>query len=103
MNFSHLDQRPIEDKKSDLRALNVLQALLENFIASYAIENPEDLYDEEHNEIIRKLEFSQGVRSYCLVICPDGTLRMVNGNCSLSLLVEVHNALMTLVGHQKGN
>ena len=74
MNFSHLDQTPLEDKKADIRALYVLQEVLENFIASYAIENPEDLYDEEHNEIIRKLEFSKGMSSYCLVICPDETL-----------------------------
>jgi hypothetical protein len=103
MNFSHLDHRPTIDKEADLRVLNVLQEVLEAFIASYAIESPEDLYDEEHNEIIRKLEFSQGISSYCLVISPDGTLRMVNGNCPLSLLVEIHNALMTLVGHQEGN
>ena len=95
MNYSHRDNRPLENKHTDLSLLDILQEVLEESISSYAIENPENLYDEEHSEIIRKLEFSKGLRSHFLIMSPLGILRMISDAFPLSLLVKVHNALMT--------
>jgi hypothetical protein len=95
MNFSHHDQRPLENKHIDLALLDILQEVLEESISSYAIENPENLYDEDCNEIIRKLEFSKGLRSHILVMTPLGILRMISNSFPRSLLVKVHNALIT--------
>jgi hypothetical protein len=95
MKYSYHDQRPLENKQIDLRLLDILQEVLEESIPSYAIENPENLYDEECNEIIRKLEFSKGLRSHILVMSPLGILRMISDDFPRSLLLKIHNALMT--------
>jgi hypothetical protein len=72
MTCSIHDTRPLSEKDDDLRALDAIQAVLEDNIADYALENPENLYDKDQLEILRKLEFSKGTRSFCLVISPDG-------------------------------
>jgi hypothetical protein len=95
MNISNYDQRPLENKHVDLALLDILQEVLEESIPSYAIENSENLFDEEYNEIIRKLEFSKGLRSHFLLMSPDGILRMISNSFPRSLLVKVHNALIT--------
>jgi hypothetical protein len=65
MNFSIYDTRPLPEREDDLRALDAIQAILEDNVADYALENPENLYDEDQREILRKLEFSKGTRSFC--------------------------------------
>ena len=39
MNFSIYDTRPLSDKEEDLRSLDAIQAILEDSIADYALEN----------------------------------------------------------------
>lgn len=95
MNFSIYDNRPLSDKEEDLRSLDAIQAVLEENIADYALENPENLYDEDQREILRKLEFSKGIRSFWLVIAPDGNWRLINQKFPRLLLMEIHNALVS--------
>jgi hypothetical protein len=64
-----------------------IQAVLEDNIADYALENPENLYDEDQREILRKLEFSKGTRSFCLIISPDGHWRWMKQKCLRLLLM----------------
>ena len=95
MNFSIYDTRPLPEREDDLRALDAIQAILEDNVADYALENPENLYDEDQREILRKLEFSKGTRSFCLVISPDGNWRLINQKFPRFLLMEIHNALVS--------
>jgi hypothetical protein len=95
MNFSIYDTRPLPEREDDLRALDAIQAILEDNVADYALENPENLYDEDQREILRKLEFSKGTRSFCLVISPDGNWRLMNQKFPRLLLIEIHNALVS--------
>ena len=92
--FSIYDTRPLAEKADDLRALDAIQAILESSIADYALENLEDLYDQDQQEILRKLEFSKGTKSFCLVISPDGHWRLINQKFPRLLLMEIHNALI---------
>jgi len=92
--FSIYDTRPLAEKEDDLRALDAIQAILESSIADYALENPENLYDQDQQEILRKLEFSKGTRSFCLVISPDGNWRLMNQKFPRLLLMDIHNALI---------
>lgn len=94
MKYSETDTRPLSDKERELAALDRIHSTLKTAIASYAIESNENLFDEEANEIIRRLEFSQGTRSYDLVICPDGFMRMITDKFPPILLTEIHNALI---------
>ena len=95
MTYSIHDTRPLPEREEDLRALDAIQAILEDSIADYALENPENLYDEDQREILRKLEFSKGTRSFCLVISPDGNWRLINQKFPRLLLIEIHNALVS--------
>ena len=95
MNFSIYDTRPLPEREDNLRALDAIQAILEDSIADYALENPENLYDEDQQEILRKLVFAKGIRSFCLVISPDGHWRLINQKFPRLLLMEIHNALVS--------
>jgi hypothetical protein len=53
-----------------------------------------NLYDEDQQEILRKLVFSKGGRSFCLVISPVGHWRLMNQKFPHLLLMEIHNALI---------
>ena len=97
MTYSNLDIRSPEEKELDLVALNAIQEHLEDSIAAYALERVENLYDEELSQIVRNLMFSQGTRTYQLVICPDGMIRFTDRRFPIPLLMEIHNALMELV------
>ena len=94
MNFSIYDTRPLPEREDDLRALDAIQAILEDNVADYALENPENLYDEDQREILRKLEFSKGTKSFCLVVSPYGHWHLMNQKFPRLLLMEIHNALV---------
>jgi hypothetical protein len=100
MTYSLHDTRPIDEKDLDLTCLDLIQDLLEKSIASFALERSEDLYDEEHKQIVRNLMFSQGTRTYNLVIAPDGDFRMVDRRFPIQLLAEIHNALLEIILEQ---
>ena len=95
MTYSIHDTRPLPEREDDLRALDAIQAILEDSIADYALENSENLYDEDQQEILRKLVFAKGIRSFWLVIAPDGNWRLINQKFPRLLLMEIHNALIS--------
>ena len=94
MNKSKLDKRPEEEIQIDLTALDVIEELLGNEISSFALEDQENLFDEEFNEIIRKFEFSRGLKSHLVVIGPDGFIRWMSKGFPSILLQEIHNLLI---------
>ena len=94
MNYSINDTRPLSEKEEDLRSLDAIQAVMEDSIADYALENPENLYDEYRQKILRKLEFSKGTKSFCLVVSPYGHWHLMNQKFPRLLLMEIHNALV---------
>ena len=96
MTYSYQDARPIDEKELDLTCLELIQDLLEKTIASDALDHAEDLYDDEHQQIVRNLNYSQGTRTYRLVIAPDGCLRMLDPRFPAALLLEIHNSLIEL-------
>lgn len=95
MTYSIHDTRPLPEREDDLRALDAIQAILEDSIADYALENSENLYDEDNQEILRKLVFAKGIRSFWLVIAPDRNWRLINQKFPRLLLMEIHNALVS--------
>lgn len=90
------DTRSPDEKQDDLINLNVIQDVLEESIGSYAIQNPENIYDEEYQQVLRVLEFSRGVQVYQIAIAPDGYIRYLSRKFPCSLLQEIHNALVGL-------
>lgn len=93
-NLHPLDTRTHQEQEDDIINLNVIQDVLEEVISAYAILNPENLYDEENQEILRKLEFSRGLKTHRIVIAPDGFIRHISMKFPSLLLLEIHNALL---------
>ena len=94
MTYSIHDTRPLPEREDDLRSLDAIQAVLEDTIADYALENPENLYDEDQREILRKLEFSKGTKAFFLVVSPNRHWHLISKKFPCLLLMEIHNALI---------
>lgn len=90
------DTRSLEERQENLVNLNIIQDVLEESIGSYAIQNPENIYDEEYQQVLRILEFSRGVYVCQIAIAPDGYIRYLSRKFPCSLLQEIHNALVGL-------
>jgi hypothetical protein len=90
------DRRHESEQRNDLTRLNIIQTALEDSIGSYAIQEPENLFDEKFAQKVRKLEFSRGMKYYEIVIAPDGFIRSITTNFPNRLLTEIHNALIGL-------
>ena len=60
---------------NDIALLDLLQAELEDAIYNYAIEETEDLFDEEEDVILRALHWSVGTSRYVVVTHPLGFIK----------------------------
>ena len=60
---------------NDIALLDLLQEELEEGIFNYALEEAEDLYDEEEDEILRALHWSVGTSVYVVVVNPLGFIK----------------------------
>ncbi len=94
MNLHPLDTRTHKEQQDDLINLNIIQDILEEEIGSFVIQDPENLYDQDNQEIIRKLAFSRGLKKHIMVIAPDGFIRFISPKFPYILLQEIHNALL---------
>lgn len=97
MEINQRDTRPPDEQQGNIINLNVIQDVLEESIGSYAIQNPQNLYDEDFEEILRKLEFSRGLKNHQVVIAPDGIICFLSPKFPSALLLEIHNALVSIV------
>lgn len=94
LNHHHLDLRPETIQQEDLINLNIIQDILEEEISAYAIQNPENVYDQEEQRIMRQLEFSRGLKRHQMVVAPDGFIRWISKGFPSNLLMSVHNSLL---------
>ena len=91
------DTRSSSEKEGDIIDLNILQDVLEETIGSYEIQNAQNIYDEEFEQILRLLEFSRGLRNHKIILAPDGFIRWISEKFPSALLLEIHNALVGIV------
>ena len=91
------DTRDFADRLENIIDLNILQDILQESIGSYAIQNAQNIYDEDSDEILRVLEFSCGLKNHKIVLAPDGFIRWISPKFPSSLLQEIHNALVGIV------
>jgi len=96
MKPNPLDTRPTSKQQEDLINLSIIQDILEEDIGSYAIQDPENLYDQDNQEIIRKLGFSRGLKKHVMVIAPDRFIHYISPKFPCILLQEIHNALLRI-------
>ena len=85
------DTRTLSDKEENIIDLNILQDVLEESIGSFEIQNPQNIYDEEFEQILRLLEFSRGMKTHRIVLAPDGIIRFLSPKFPSALLLVIHN------------
>ena len=78
----------------NLKSLDALQAMLENCISCYAIEEDETLFDEEENELVRVLWFERGMDKHSVVISPDGFIKASDEETPIDLLMSICNLIL---------
>lgn len=91
------DTRSSSEKEENIIDLNILQDILEETIGSYAIQNPQNIYDEDFKQILRVLDFSRGLKNHKIGLAPDGFIRCISPKFPSALLLEIHNALVAIV------
>lgn len=98
MTFSHHDTRPHKEKVQNLKVLDFIENVLSAVMSNYAVGNPENLFDLESHEILRKLEFTRnGSSTWIVVFSQDGIIKAMNPKTPRNLLVGIHNSLMVAV------
>ena len=88
------DARYSNEEEDNLINLNILQDILEESIGSYATQNPQNIYDEDFEQILGQLEFSRGLKNHKIVLGPDRFIRWISAEIPVSLMQEIHNPLM---------
>ena len=91
------DTRSSSEKEENIIDLNILEDVLEESIGSYAIQNSGNIFDKDFKQILRVLEFSRGLRNHKIIVAPDGLIRWISEKFPVSLLLEIHNALVGIV------
>ena len=95
------DTRPQHDQQENLTNLNIIQDVLEETIGSYVLQNPENIYDEEYEQVLRVFEFSRGLTIHQIIMAPDGYIRWISPKFPSALLLDIHNALLGLEEHNE--
>jgi len=87
----------IEKENFLLENLELIQEALENHITAFAIQNEEDLFDEDNHIILRKMEFSLGLKSFILIVSSSGHIRVIDSKMPRRLMLGIFEAIMNLI------
>ena len=75
--------------------LDRVQTSIENQIYSYEIEEIEDIFNEDDDEINRAITFNRGTKKDCVIISPDGEFKGAFGDeLSPEFLMGLGNSLI---------
>jgi hypothetical protein len=84
------------EQETQSQLLDILQEHLEEFISNYALDQVEDLNDEEYDQIVRTLYFSRGNKEHWVVMTPYGQIRSSSKSTPKDLIVQIGNASIEL-------
>jgi hypothetical protein len=85
------------EQDTQTQLLNILQEQLEECISNYALEQIEDLNDEEYDQIVRTMYFSRGNKEHWVVMTPYGQIRSTSKSTPKDLIVQIGNASIELL------
>jgi hypothetical protein len=74
----------------------MIQVVLEESIGLHALQNPDNVYGEVNQPVVRNLGFSRGLKTHQVVIAPDHFILWVSPKSPSSPLLEIHNAILNL-------
>jgi hypothetical protein len=77
--------------------LSILQEQFEELISNYALDQTEDLNDEEYDQVVRTMYFSRGDKEHWVVMTPCGQIRSTSKSSPKDLIIQISNASLELV------
>lgn len=87
----------ISEQETQTQLLDILQEQLEKVISNYALDQVEDLNDEEYDQIVRTMYFSRGNKEHWVVMTPYGQIRSSSKSTPKDLIVQIGNASIELL------
>jgi hypothetical protein len=84
------------EQQNQTELLDILQKHLEEIIYNYALDEVEDLNDEEYDQIVRTMHWSRGDKDHWVVITPYGQIRSTSKSSPKDLIVQISNATIDL-------
>lgn len=85
------------EQETQIQLLDILQEQLEEVISNYALDQVEDLNDEEYDQIVRTIYFSRGNKEHWVVMTPYGQIRSSSKSTPRDLIVQIGNAAIELL------
>jgi len=85
------------EQETQTQLLDILQEQLEEVISNYALDQVEDLNDEDYDQIVRTMYFSRGNKEYWVVMTPYGQIRSSSKSTPKDLIVQIGNAAIELL------
>jgi len=85
------------EQETQTQLLDILQEQLEEVISNYALDQVEDLNDEEYDQIVRTMYFSRGNKEHWVVMTPYGQIRSSSKSTPKDLIVQIGNAAIELL------
>jgi hypothetical protein len=86
-----------QEKEDQTQLLDLLQEQMEECISNYALDQVEDLNDEEYDQIVRTMYFSRGCKDHWVVLTPYGQIRSTSKTSPKDLIVQISNASIELL------
>ena len=85
-----------QEKEDQTQLLDLLQEQMEECISNYALDQVEDLNDEEYDQIVRTMYFSRGCKDHWVVLTPYGQIRSTSKTSPRDLIIQINNASIEL-------
>jgi len=85
------------DKEGDINLLDHFTHVIEKSISNYALDEVEDIFDEDDEMMLRALHWSRGDKTYLIVINPMGQIRYTDKKIPNDLILQIHNEVTILI------
>ena len=85
------------DEAQTIRILDALQRAIETTISYAVIDESENLYHEEEDDVIRAIWFSRGENEYHITFGSDGWIYSTCKNIPRQLMLDTHNAISAVL------
>jgi hypothetical protein len=85
------------DEAETIEILDVLQRAIETTISYAVIDESENLYHEDEDDVIRAIWFSRGESEYHITFGSDGWIYSISKNTPRQLLIDTHNAISAVL------
>lgn len=85
------------DEAKTIEILDALQRAIETTISYAVIDESENLYHEDEDDIIRAIWFSRGESEYHITFGSDGWIYSISKNIPRQLIIDTHNAISAVL------